>query len=208
MKIEAIAPSKRGKDKLHVRFDNGTGLTVPAAVATELRLCAGLELSPAALESLRDTCALASAKERAVRIVAASAVSQRELERRLVRKGESEEHAQEAVQWLSDLRLLDDSAVAAQIVRSGAAKGYGPARIRQMLFEKRVPRELWDEALAALPEQDDAIDEFLRRRFRGQIPDRAECKRATDALLRRGHSWSDIRRALERYAPDEEFSED
>lgn len=208
MKIEAIAPSKRGKDKLRVRFDDGTGLTVPAAVATELRLCAGLELSPAALESLRDTCALASAKERAVRIVAASAVSQRELERRLVRKGESEEHAQEAVQWLSDLRLLDDSAVAAQVVRSGAAKGYGPARIRQMLFEKRVPRELWDEALAALPEQDDAIDEFLRRRFRGQIPDRAECKRATDALLRRGHSWSDIRRALERYAPDEEFSED
>lgn len=208
MKIEAIAPSKRGKDKLRVRFDDGTGLTVPAAVATELRLCAGLELSPAALESLRDTCALASAKERAVRIVAASAVSQRELERRLVRKGESEEHAQEAVQWLSDLRLLDDSAVAAQIVRSGAAKGYGPARIRQMLFEKRVPRELWDEALAALPEQDDAIDEFLRRRFRGQTPDRAECKRATDALLRRGHSWSDIRRALERYAPDEDFVED
>lgn len=205
MKIEAIAPSKRGKDKLHVRFDDGTGLTVPAAVATELRLCAGLELSPAALESLRDTCALASAKERAVRIVAASAVSQRELEHRLVRKGESEEHAQEAVQWLSDLRLLDDSAVAAQIVRSGAAKGYGPARIRQMLFEKRVPRELWDEALAALPAQDDAIDEFLRRRFRGQTPDRAECKRATDALLRRGHSWGDIRRALERYAPDEEF---
>ena len=205
MKIEAIAPSKRGKDKLRVRFDDGTGLTVPVAVATELRLCAGLELSPAALESLRDTCALASAKERAVRIVAASAVSQRELEHRLVRKGESEEHAQEAVQWLNDLRLLDDSAVAAQIVRSGAAKGYGPARIRQMLFEKRVPRELWDEALAALPEQDDAIDEFLRRRFRGQTPDRAECKRATDALLRRGHSWGDIRRALERYAPDEEF---
>lgn len=208
MKIEAIAPSKRGKDKLRVRFDDGTGLTVPAAVATELRLCAGLELSPAALESLRDTCALASAKERAVRIVAASAVSQRELEHRLVRKGESEEHAREAVQWLNDLRLLDDSAVAAQIVRSGAAKGYGPARIRQMLFEKRVPRELWDEALAALPEQDDAIDEFLRRRFRGQTPDRAECKRATDALLRRGHSWSDIRRALERYAPDEEFFDD
>ena len=60
-----------------MRFDNGTGLTVPAAVATELRLCAGLELSPAALESLRDTCALASAKERAVRIAEASAVSQR-----------------------------------------------------------------------------------------------------------------------------------
>lgn len=208
MKIDAIEQSKRAKEKLRVCFDDGTKLLVPVSVVTELRLRVGLELSEAALQSLRDSCALATAKERAVRIVSASAVSQRELERRLVRKGESEEHAQEAVKWLSDLRLLDDRQVAEQIVRSGAAKGYGAARIRQMLFEKRVPRELWDEALAALPTQDDAIDEFLRRRFRGKTPDRAECKRATDALLRRGHSWSDIRRALERYAPDEEFFED
>ena len=207
MKIEAIEQSKRAQ-KLRLRFDDGSTMLVPAALLTELRLGVGLELSPAALESLRDSCALASAKERAVRIVSASAVSQKELEHRLVRKGESEEHAQEAVQWLSDLRLLDDAAVAEQIVRSGAAKGYGASRIRQMLYEKRVPRELWDEALAALPPQDDAIDEYLRRRFRGATPDRAECKRATDALLRRGHSWSDIRRALERYAPDEDFVED
>ena len=207
MKIEAIEQSKRAQ-KLRLRFDDGSTMLVPAALLTELQLGVGLELSPAALESLRDSCALASAKERAVRIVSASAVSQKELEHRLVRKGESEEHAQEAVQWLSDLRLLDDAAVAEQIVRSGAAKGYGAARIRQMLYEKRVPRELWDEALVALPPQDDAIDEYLRRRFRGATPDRAECKRATDALLRRGHSWSDIRRALERYAPDEDFVED
>ena len=207
MKIETIEQSKRAQ-KLRLRFDDGSTMLVPAALLAELRLGVGLELSPAALESLRDSCALASAKERAVRIVSASAVSQKELEHRLVRKGESEEHAQEAVQWLSDLRLLDDAAVAEQIVRSGAAKGYGASRIRQMLYEKRVPRELWDEALAALPPQDDAIDEYLRRRFRGATPDRAECKRATDALLRRGHSWSDIRRALERYAPDEDFVED
>ena len=207
MKIEAIEQSKRAQ-KLRLRFDDGSTMLVPAALLTELRLGVGLELSPAALESLRDSGALAAAKERAVRIVSASAVSQKELEHRLVRKGESEEHAQEAVQWLSDLRLLDDAAVAEQIVRSGAAKGYGTSRIRQMLYEKRVPRELWDEALAALPPQDDAIDEYLRRRFRGATPDRAECKRATDALLRRGHSWSDIRRALERYAPDEDFVED
>ena len=207
MKIEAIGQSKRAQ-KLRLRFDDGSTMLVPASLLTELRLGVGLELSPAALESLRDSCALASAKERAVRIASAAAVSQKELEHRLVRKGESEEHAQEAVQWLSDLRLLDDAAVAEQIVRSGAAKGYGAARIRQMLYEKRVPRELWDEALAALPPQDDAIDTYLRRRFRGTTPDRAECKRATDALLRRGHSWSDIRRALERYAPDEDFVED
>ena len=131
----------------------------------------------------------------------------KELEHRLRQKGESEEHAQEAVQWLQELRLLDDRQAAEQIVRSGLSKGYGPARIRQMLYEKRIPKELWQEVLADLPEADEAIDHFLNKRFRGKTPDRAECKRATDALLRRGHSWSDIRRALERYAPEEEFEE-
>ena len=57
-------------------------------------------------------------------------------------------------------------------------------------------------SLAELPEQDDAIDAFLQKRFRGRQPDRTEIRRAADALLRRGHAWGDIRRALERYDPD------
>ena len=60
-------------------------------------------------------------------------------------------------------------------------------------------------ALEALPPQHDAIDEFLQKRFRGAKPDPKELKRATDALLRRGHSWSDIRSALERYVPEDEL---
>lgn len=207
MKIEAIEPTRSPQGKLRLRFSDGKTLMVFPAVIAELGLYAGMELPDAAMESILETCGEASARERAVRIISASAVSKRDLQSRLVQKGESEEHAKQAVQWLDELHLLDDRQVAEQVVRNGAAKGYGAARIRQMLYEKRVPRELWDEALSALPPLDDAIDEFLRRRFRGKTPDRAECKRASDALLRRGHKWSDIRRALERYAPDEEFPE-
>lgn len=207
MKIEAIEPTRSPQGKLRLRFSDGKTLMVFPAVIAELGLYAGMELPDAAMESILETCGEASARERAVRIISASAVSKRDLQSRLVQKGESEEHAKQAVQWLDELHLLDDRQVAEQVVRNGAAKGYGAARIRQMLYEKRVPRELWDEALSALPPLDDAIDEFLRRRFRGKMPDRAECKRASDALLRRGHKWSDIRRALERYAPDEEFPE-
>lgn len=208
MKVESIEETRSPPGKLRLRFDNGTSMLVFPAVITELCLYPGVEIPEAAMESLRDTCAEASARERAVRIISAAPVSRRELQSRLVRKGETEEHAQQAVQWLDELHLLDDAEVAAQIVRSGAAKGYGAARIRQMLYEKKIPRELWDDALSQLPPQGNAIDEFLRRRFRGAKPDQKELKRATDALLRRGHSWRDIRSALERYAPEEEFPEE
>lgn len=208
MKVEAIEETRSPQGKLRLRFDNGTSMLVFPSVITELNLYPGVEIPDAAMDSLRDTCGEASARERAVRIISAAPVSRRELQSRLVRKGETEEHAQQAVQWLDELRLLDDEQVALQVVRSGAAKGYGAARIRQMLYEKKIPRELWDGALAALPPREEAIDEFLRRRFCGAKPDQKELKRATDALLRRGHSWSDIRSALERYAPEEEFPEE
>ena len=205
MRLEAIEQTQSPTGKLRLRFEGGRMLLVLPSVVAEHGLIPGMSLPEAALDVLRDDAALALAKERAVRILAAAPVTGDELQSRLVQKGESPEHAALAVQWLRELNLLNDAAVAAQIVRSGAAKGYGAARIRQMLYEKRIPRELWDMALEALPPQHDAIDEFLQKRFRGAKPDPKELKRATDALLRRGHSWSDIRSALERYVPEDEL---
>ena len=208
MKVESIEQTRSPSGKLRVRFDNGSSLLIFPSVIAEHGIYSGMELPEAALNSLKESNAAASAKERAVRIVSAASISKKELEKRLIQKGEKEEDAKQAVMWLEDLKLLDDKQVAQQIVRNGLSRGYGASRIRQMLYEKRIPKELWEDALSDLPPQDDAIDAFLQRRFRGRKPDRAECKRATDALLRRGHSWNDIRRALERYAPEEEFYED
>ena len=104
--------------------------------------------------------------------------------------------------WLKDLDLLDDRRAAETIVSQGIAKGYGEARLRQMLYEKGVPRELWQEALEELPPPYEGIRAFLVKRFRGKAPDQQACKRATDALLRRGHKWSDIRRVMEEFTSE------
>ena len=208
MKLESIEQTRSPQGKLRLRFDNDTTMLVFPSVIAELNLYPGIEIPESAMDSLHETCGEASARNRAVRIISAAPVSRRELQSRLVQKGETEEHAQQAVQWLDELHLLDDEQLAEQIVLSGAARGYGAARIRQMLYEKRIPRELWERALEKLPPQENAIDTFLQRRFRGTKPDKKELKRATDALLRRGHSWGDIRSALERYVPDEVFPEE
>ena len=208
MKLESIEQTRSPQGKLRLRFDNDTTMLVFPSVIAELNLYPGIEIPESAMDSLRETCGEVSARNRAVRIISAAPVSRRELQNRLVQKGETEEHAQQAVQWLDELHLLDDEQLAEQIVLSGAARGYGAARIRQMPYEKRIPRELWERALEKLPPQENAIDTFLQRRFRGTKPDKKELKRATDALLRRGHSWGDIRSALERYVPDEDFPEE
>src|SRR5699024_2417060 len=127
----------------------------------DLQLRGNQELDEETFARVKEQTGQASAKMRAVRIIAASGVSEKELRRRLVQKGERPEHAEEAVRWLDSLHLLDDRETARQIVARGAARGYGRARVRQMLYEKGIGRELWDEALAQLPPPGDAIDRYL-----------------------------------------------
>ena len=200
MTIERIEPVPLQEHTFRVHLSDGTVIKTQDYVIADLGLFPGAQLDGEKLEAFQAAVGLASAKNRAVRIVSASGVSKKELERRLTQKGETARDAQAAVQWLSDLELLDDGRTAEQLVRSAVRKGYGKARIKQILYEKRIPEAYWEDALSQVPEMDDAVDKFLNQRLKGRDPDQKELKRTIDALLRRGHSWSDIRAGLKRYS--------
>lgn len=76
------------------------------------------------------------------------------------------------------------------------SRGYGVERIKQMLYAKRIPKEYWDEALATVPDMSDALEEFLRKRL-GPEPDEKTLRSATQAAIRRGFTWTEVREALE-----------
>ena len=199
-----LKPDRAGR--YFVRFDDGSTMRLYRQTLEDHVLYAGMELDDGQMEALRSDAGQMSAKMRAVRIVSASSVSQKDLQQRLIRKGEDPKQAAEAVEWMVDLKLVDDAQTAEQIVRRCAAKGYGIARAKQALYEKRIPREYWDEALEDYPDQRSKIVEFLQSRL-GPDADERERKRAIDALIRRGHSYGDIRSAL-RQLDFEEFPED
>ena len=207
MTIDRIEPVPLQEHLFRLHLSDGTVIRTQDYVIADLGLYPGAELDSEKLEQLRAAVGLASAKNRAVRIVSAAGVSKKELEYRLTRKGEAAGDAKAAVQWLSDLELLDDAKTAEQLVRSAVHKGYGKARIKQILFEKRIPEEYWEDALEQVPDMDDAVDKFLNQRLKGREPDQKELKRTIDALLRRGHSWSDIRAGLRRYSDSLDLEE-
>ena len=198
MKLEKLEPLD-SPNYLRLIFEDGKRLKAPAFKVVELGLTPGAEVTPEVFLALENAQSLASCKERAVRILTASGLSRRELQKRLVQKGESEEDAEAAVAWLEELHLIDDLETAKQLVRSACLRGYGAARAKSILYEKGIPKELWDEALAELSEMDDAIDTFLRRKLDGRTLDAKQIKKTVDALLRRGHSYHDIQAGLRRY---------
>ena len=191
-----------------MKFSDDTTMRLYRQTVEDFALYTGKELTDSEMENLREAAGQMSAKMRAVRIVSASSVTKRDLEQRLVHKGEDPEQAKQAVRWMSDLDLLNDAEVAHQVVRKCVSRGYGIARAKQMLYEKQVPKQYWEEALADYPDMEEQIADFLRSKL-GPDPDEKDKKRAIDAALRRGHNYSQIRRAMNSLDLDhDDFLED
>ena len=191
-----------------MRFEDDTSMRLYRQTVEDFGLYPGLELDEQQMQKLRTAAGEMSAKMRAVRIVSASSVSKRDLEQRLIHKGEDPEQARQAVQWMSDLDLLDDQKTAEQVVARCISKGYGLARAKQALYEKRIPKEYWEDVLADYPDQTDSIIAFLQSRL-SDSRDERDRRRAIDALLRKCHSYHSIRRALEQLSLDtDDFPEE
>ena len=208
MRIESFKTEPDRAGRYWLALEDGTKLALYRQTVEDFGIYSGRELTEDELQSLQEAAGAMSAKMRAVRIVAASNVSKKDLKQRLIQKGENPADAADAVAWMEEMHLVDDAETARQIVSRCAAHGYGIQRAKQALYEKKIPKEYWEDALSDYPDQTQAIMSFLRSRLADRS-DQREIKRATDALLRRGHSYGDVRRALSRLNLDaEDFPEE
>lgn len=208
MRIESIKTEPDRAGRFWLTLEDGSKLPLYRQTVEDFGLYPGLELSEEQFQKLQEAAGAMSAKMRAVRIVAASSVSKKDLQHRLEQKGETPENAAEAVAWMSEMHLVDDRETARQVVARCIAKGYGLQRAKQALYEKKIPKQYWQDALSDYPDQTQHILTFLRSRL-DDDSDQKEVKKAIDALLRRGHSYTEIRAAMRMFAVEpEEFLEE
>ena len=198
MRIDRIEASRHKRGRVLVFLEDGACLKVTEQELLDFGLRAGDELDEGTLGRLKEAAGVSNVKVTAADLVGRRAMSRRDLERKLRDKGASEADARYAAEWLEAIGAIDDAGYAALLVRHYSQMGYGPARLREKLREKGVPRELWDDALDTLPDNSEQIDRFLQSKLRGGMPEEKEKKRLTDALLRRGYSWGDVKDAWNR----------
>lgn len=142
--------------------------------------------------------------DRALNLLAASPRSARELRRRLVLKGEPPELADLAIQRLLDLGLLNDAEYARQVAHNKASsQGHSRRRLQQELFRRGVSREVADEAISEVMEDQSIdseaiIEKIARRKARSlaKLEPAARRRRLYDFLARRGYDHDDIQRAI------------
>ena len=207
MKIEKLEPSRRKQGRWLVHLEDGSILRVGEGEVVSFSLYTGMELDGETLEALSAAAKKGQLKGRALNMAAAWKLSRKELTDRLARREGDRAGAEEAADWLEGLGLLNDGEYARTVVRHYAAKGFGVKKIRDELYRRGVPRELWEDALAGLDDPAETLDRLLAARLKGREPDREALKKASDYLARRGFGWQDIAAALRRYGAEGEFEE-
>ena len=198
MKIERVEASRHKRGRVLVFLEDGACLKITEQELLDFGLRAGDDLNEAALAKLKEAAGVSNVKATAADLIGKRAMSRASLEKKLKEKGASEADARYAAEWLEAIGAINDADYAALLARHYGEMGYGPQRVRDKLYEKGVPRELWEDALDQLPDNGEQIDRFLQSKLRGRTPEEKEKKRLTDALLRRGYSWGDVKAAWNR----------
>ena len=224
MKIEKLEPSQHRQGRWLVWLDDASIVRVGEGDVVSLGLYAGKELSGAEGEALMAAGERSRLMERAVGLLAQRPMSRKELLDKLctpprqkrgkypydkldevpdpvlleARREALRGRAEEVAGRLEELGLLNDGEYARTVVRHYAAKGYGPRKLRDELYRRGVPRELWEEAMGEREPDGDQVVELARQKLRGAEPTRENLKKASDYLARRGYGWEEISSALDR----------
>ena len=192
------ALKKTSSDRILVEFEGGESLRSTLAAVTDARLYVGMELGEEEYAELRRSSSRGLERQKALELLSRRPHSRKELKDKLLRRGVSEEDAEDCVAWLAERGFLDDEEYAGAVARHYAAKGYGAGRVRSELQRRGIDRELAADTLSDLPDNAGKIDAFLARRL-DDPHDREAVRKVSAALFRRGFSWEEIRAALRRF---------
>ena len=199
MVIQELKPSKRIQGRWLAVLEDGCILRVGENEVIDFALYAGKELSVEEAEALQRSARSSGLKEKTIDLLARKPMSRRETEQKLRSWEAGEEEAAAICDRMEELGLLNDAEYARRLVRHYSAKGYGARKLKDELYRRGVPRDCWDEALEQAGDNRAAIEAFLEKKLAGREVDRKELKKVTDALARRGFSWSEIDDAVRHF---------
>ncbi|MCD8383477.1 MAG: recombination regulator RecX [Clostridiales bacterium] len=195
-KVDRVEPSKHVKGRFLVFLDTGSLIKVGEQELLDFGLRPGLELEGETLQRLIASSEDTSARERAARMIGARPLSKAELVDKLVAKGEGRPQAERAADRLEELGAVNDREYAKTVVRHYDRMGYGPQKLREELYRRKIPRDCWADALAEARPEEEAAADYLASKCRGAASDPRSYQRQTNALRRRGFSWQAIRSVM------------
>jgi regulatory protein len=217
--ITAMEPQKR-KGRLNIFVDGQFVIGVGEAVAADLGLRVGREITPEKLREIGSAEEVQKALDSALGLLEVRARAKREIETRLSQKGIEESIIAIVVAKLVKLGLLDDAQFAAQWVeaktRVGGSRPIGRRRLSSELYAKGVAKEQIADAVDVVSNADElALARAAASKKVRVVPsDREALQKERQKLMgflqRRGFGWETVKQVTRESLPavgdsDDEF---
>ncbi len=177
----------------------------PVLLDTETLLMEGIrvgqELTQEELAELQDRSDRNRAYEKALYLLEYRPHSRQELLTKILREY-AEEAANEAVERVAELGLLNDEQYAADLAEEFLnRKGYGVHRARQELIRRGIDRDLTEQALNGVETDPEArLIAMITKKYNPIPTDRKGVEKVIAAMVRRGYEFSQVRHALQQIA--------
>jgi regulatory protein len=202
--ITRLAPDRGESGHVVVDLNGSRFASLPAEIARELGLEAGLTLDPGGLARLTEVADAEAAHRVALFVLAAHPRSEFELVRKLRDRGHPEPAIRAALDRLRATGILDDQKYAEAFARSRLARGHGTSRVLSDLLRRGVDRRSAERAVATV-EQEERVEpgaqvrRLLDRQVRSvrDLPPRVQRRRLISFLARRGFRGREVRALIE-----------
>ncbi len=208
--ITALEPQKR-PGRLNVFVDGKFVMGVGEAVAADLRLRVGKEMTSEKLLEVAGAEEVQKALDSALGLLEVRARAKREIETRLTQKGYEPSIIEQVVEKLTRLELLNDAQFAAQWVeaktRVGGNRPVGRRRLSSELYAKGVAKDQIADAVEVVTNADELA---LARAAAGKkvriVPaDRELLQKERQKLMgflqRRGFGWETVKQVTRESLP-------
>lgn len=194
MKITGIKQQVKRTDRYSVFVDGKYSFSLSESALLNEGLASGQELDGHRLAALKDAAGTDKAYGNALRYVAMRPRSVWEMETYLRRKMVDEPAANQIIERLVALGLLDDAVFAqAWIANRRLLKNISKRKLRLELQQKHVSPAIIDQAMREdVTDERDTLRELIEKK-QGRYPDR---QKLMQYLARQGFGYDDIKSAL------------
>ncbi|MEC4686393.1 MAG: regulatory protein RecX [Nitrospirota bacterium] len=148
----------------------------------------------------RSSDSTSSARGYALRLLSIRGRSERELRDRLRRKGFKEDTIDTTVSALKEFGLIDDPALADDLISYAVnRKSLGTRGVRALLQKRGIPEDIINSSGIDTIDETKSAEELVRKKvklFKG-LPKEKVMRRLYGMLQRRGHSFETIKRVLD-----------
>lgn len=204
MTVTAVEPRKKNLSALYI--DGEFALKLDTQTLLENRISAGTELDDETLHELIQKSDLRRAKEKALWLISYRDHSSKELFEKL-RRDYSEESAQQALERMQELSLINDEAFAQRYAKELSAKHQSPSAIRYKLLQKGIDKETAENIVDELEiDPAEEIAALIEKKYIRQLNDEKGLRRTVAALQRAGYHYGDIKSVISRYAEGTDYN--